>query len=408
LNDIITKAIPRPDEHIMIETLLPIGIAQSLFALLFVLTKRPLSVQNKILTTWLLFITALLSTTLAFELSPNFLDYNWFLLGLNFVTFPSFLYLYVKYTRNQEVFQRQDWLHATPLVIIFLLIVLEIYLISDTNSTNNLFHLQFVICTNIFSLIYFSKTLKIIKRYNNEIENNLSYNSMLFNLKWVKHITFGFGFALVLFMVFGLLIKLNIHSGLKPKTVLILLHVLFVYVICFFDFKRQQFEMNFKESEQQLTNTKNDNKNNSYKRTGLKDDDIKLYLQKLEVTMKKDEMWKNPRLVAQDIADLTNIPKHYITQILNTNLNKNFYTFVNEYRTEKAKEMLISDKHKSWSIVAIAYECGFNSKSSFNNFFKKHTGLTPSEFKNNNSNNCNTITAYSNTKPAGIIRELGD
>ena len=98
--------------------------------------------------------------------------------------------------------------------------------------------------------------------------------------------------------------------------------------------------------------------------------------------MTQSEAWKDNELSVAKLSEQTDIPKYYITQILNEKLQKNFYTFVNEYRTEYAKQLIKSPKYANWSLLAIAYECGFNSKSAFNNFFKKYCDMTPSEYKN--------------------------
>ncbi|MCB0845056.1 MAG: AraC family transcriptional regulator, partial [Bacteroidetes bacterium] len=75
------------------------------------------------------------------------------------------------------------------------------------------------------------------------------------------------------------------------------------------------------------------------------------------------------------------IKQHYITQVLNEQLKKNLYTFVNEFRANEVIRLFKDNNYNNWSITAIAFEAGFNSKSSFNTFFKKYTGKTPSEFR---------------------------
>ena len=80
-----------------------------------------------------------------------------------------------------------------------------------------------------------------------------------------------------------------------------------------------------------------------------------------------------------------NVPKHQLTEVLNTEIGKNFFQFVNGYRIEAVKAMLADNKSK-YSIEAIGYECGFSSKSSFFTVFKNLTGQTPLEYKNSISN----------------------
>ena len=72
---------------------------------------------------------------------------------------------------------------------------------------------------------------------------------------------------------------------------------------------------------------------------------------------------------------------HNLSQVINAKLGKNFYDFVNEYRVEEVKRRLRDPKYTNLKILAIGMDAGFNTKSTFNAFFKKHTGLTPSQYR---------------------------
>lgn len=88
----------------------------------------------------------------------------------------------------------------------------------------------------------------------------------------------------------------------------------------------------------------------------------------------------NMYLNLSELAESLNTYPHYLTQILNTIFYQNFYDFINSYRTDEAKNELINPHNNNLTILAIAYNCGFNSKSSFNRIFKQKTGVTPSEY----------------------------
>jgi len=75
------------------------------------------------------------------------------------------------------------------------------------------------------------------------------------------------------------------------------------------------------------------------------------------------------------------LPNH-LSQIINQYEEKNFYDFVNSYRVEEFITLAKKDIDKNFNLLGLAYEAGFNSKSSFNQVFKKITGKTPSEFLN--------------------------
>jgi len=76
-----------------------------------------------------------------------------------------------------------------------------------------------------------------------------------------------------------------------------------------------------------------------------------------------------------------NIISHYLSQVINEQFNLNFFDFVNRYRVEVFKEKIKDTVFRNYSLLGIAFECGFNSKSAFNRIFKQATGLTPSQFK---------------------------
>jgi len=96
--------------------------------------------------------------------------------------------------------------------------------------------------------------------------------------------------------------------------------------------------------------------------------------------MDRKKLYLNPELTLAEVSDELLIPKHHLTQAMNTELGKNFYAYINELRVKKFMEMVVNPKFKDYTFLAIAFECGFNSKSTFNSVFKRITNFTPSEY----------------------------
>ena len=92
-------------------------------------------------------------------------------------------------------------------------------------------------------------------------------------------------------------------------------------------------------------------------------------------------MYLNPNLNLKDISDELSISKGYVSNLINKHANKNFNDYINHFRVEEIKKMLIDSHFNKYTVLAIGLEAGFNSKSSFNNVFKKFTNLTPSAYK---------------------------
>ena len=118
-----------------------------------------------------------------------------------------------------------------------------------------------------------------------------------------------------------------------------------------------------------------------YEYSSLSSQDIARYKEKLLAYLEREKPYTENDLKAQDLADLLGIPSYQLSQIINTELHRNFYDLINSYRIEEAKRRLTDPANQHFTILAIAYDVGFNSKSAFNSAFKKYTKMTPSQYK---------------------------
>lgn len=105
------------------------------------------------------------------------------------------------------------------------------------------------------------------------------------------------------------------------------------------------------------------------------------YLKKLLLLMDTEKPYLDPVLHIDQLAEKMCIPGYQLSQLINKKLNRNFFDFINEYRINEAKRKLSGPEGKTKNILQIAYDVGFNSRSSFNTAFKKFTGTSPSQFK---------------------------
>ncbi len=126
-------------------------------------------------------------------------------------------------------------------------------------------------------------------------------------------------------------------------------------------------------------------KNSGFSNKAGFDPQVKEQLGQIKKFMETDEPFMDASLTLHTLAKKTNIPSRELSILINHHLNKHFFDFVNEYRIEKAMELLTSPDRREFTVLEILYEVGFNSKSSFNTAFKKHTGFTPTEYRRRNS-----------------------
>ncbi|MBN8820455.1 MULTISPECIES: AraC family transcriptional regulator [unclassified Spirosoma] len=101
-------------------------------------------------------------------------------------------------------------------------------------------------------------------------------------------------------------------------------------------------------------------------------------LQRIRSAFRDDALHRQPKLTVDDVATFLHLPPRYISFLVNTRCATNFTTFVNQYRVDEVIQKLGDPKQQYKTILAIALEAGFNSKSSFNQVFKDHTGKAPS------------------------------
>jgi AraC-like DNA-binding protein len=119
----------------------------------------------------------------------------------------------------------------------------------------------------------------------------------------------------------------------------------------------------------------------SYQKSGLTDEEAQSHLKDLLQIMDIKKPYLNSDLTLKDLAAELSISQHNLSEILNTQLNRNFYDFVNGYRIEEVKRRMSDLESEKYSLLAIAYDSGFNSKSAFNTIFKKQTNVTPSQYR---------------------------
>ena len=117
-----------------------------------------------------------------------------------------------------------------------------------------------------------------------------------------------------------------------------------------------------------------------YQSSGLNQQDLINVVEKIKRYIKSEKAYLNAELKLSDVAKELNIPSHHISQALNQVENQSFSDFINKYRVREVRYMLENDAQQRLTLMAIAKQCGFNSKTSFYRVFKKFTGKTPIDY----------------------------
>lgn len=117
-----------------------------------------------------------------------------------------------------------------------------------------------------------------------------------------------------------------------------------------------------------------------YRKSTLDAGQMGVLFEKVKSVLESGRLFLKPDLTLLELADAVGIPKHQLSQVINSCYPGNFFDLVNDYRVDEFKRLAFSSDKKHLSLLGIAQEAGFNSKASFYNVFRKKTGMTPAEY----------------------------
>lgn len=124
-----------------------------------------------------------------------------------------------------------------------------------------------------------------------------------------------------------------------------------------------------------------------YQKVGYDTEKLQAFVSTLEIYLENDRPYLDMDLTFDRLSEDTGISKHDLSYVLNQHLNTNFYQLINYKRVDYFLEHIHEIETEAKSILELAFESGFNSKSTFNKYFKLHTGTSPSDYIKNRENN---------------------
>ncbi|WP_411032048.1 helix-turn-helix domain-containing protein [Spongiimicrobium sp. 3-5] len=294
---------------------------------------------------------------------------------------PAYMF-YVKSTLNRYQFKWTGLLHLLPFILAVLFLS-PFYFLGTTDKITFLKSLAalpiqiltletaiFLIAQISLSLAYVAYSVKILKMhqaYNTNKSLSKKYN-------WLIKLSNGFFIfwlvdflAIAVYIAYGEIQQEVYYVTMLSCTVFIVLIVLFAI-------------KNNKIFSQVFLNYSD----NRYVTSKMSHSDMVKHLNELIEFMDLNKPYLNSELTLQKLSTVVDKPNYVISQVLNVALGKSFYEFVNEYRYKEVKERLIDPQHENLTILAIAFDCGFNNKNTFNRVFKQLSGITPSQFLRQN------------------------
>lgn len=356
------------------------GISIALFISALLLTKANKSHADYILAIWMLLNAAHL--TLFYLIANETINDFPFILGVIFplpLMHGVFLYFYVASMTHQ--FPKKKWLlplHFTPSILTWLYLIpfftmpkdqkLEVFKNEGADYTTFLSILQMTVFLS--GVIYVIWSSWLLNKHKTQIRSQFSSVEKK-ELNWLRLLTYGLGLVWVLVIV-------------SQNDFIIFIGVsVFVILIGFFGIKQNKIYGN--EALPITTDPPEDIieiilPKEKYASAKLADEKVTSYYEKLQRLMSEKKVFTDPELSLNDLASKMDIHPNYLSQIINRKEQKTFYDLINSYRVEEFKRLISIPKNQQFTLLSLAYDCGFNSKSSFNRYFKKMTGQTPSQY----------------------------
>lgn len=244
---------------------------------------------------------------------------------------------------------------------------------SEFRSTMMVSLVCFVVSGILYPVISYLK----IGKYQKMITQNFAYAEKI-SMKWLKFLILGLAVIVgVVAVTYILQEGIGLEFGFNIDLIFFLLIVVFIFLLGYFGIRYQGI---FSEGHRSGNNIVDPRSNGEYKKSGLKPSEAQGLQERLRDLMASRKPFLEPKLSLSDLAVELKTTPNNLSQVINQYEEKNFYDFVNGYRVNEFIERATLPENKNLNLLGVAFDSGFNSKSSFNEVFKKHTGQTPSKY----------------------------
>ena len=359
------------------------GIILSAFHSFVLFSKNDKRLSDYVLALWFCFSGISLFSFFLVYSDKHLIYPSLTVLGMPFpLLIGPLLLLYTKYQTTTNSFKKSDLLHVFPFAIVFFLFV-NIYFLPFESRSEILrsggrgYEMQGFIkllAIYISGMVYIPWSAKKLLDYKKNINNQFS-NTERINFNWL------------LYLIIGMAIVWIIILFVQDDRFIFGAVSLFIIWMSYFGTKQVQiFRANSFPSEEEEPHSDICEENNRdeetprYSKSSLNVENILEIHAALIKVLNEKQPYLNPELKLTDLAVLLGVHPNHLSQVINSQCGKSFYDLINERRIQEFIFRLKQKESKQYTLVALAFDCGFNSKASFNRNFKKYTQLTPSDY----------------------------
>lgn len=291
---------------------------------------------------------------------------------------PVIYFYLVSQTNNDFRFQIKDAWHLLPFAIYLAYHLIVFFqgkpFVHYWMANVDLPYLAtvFEIVTLISNYVYLYLAIRHYGKYRKWIETVYS-NTEEISLSWYRNFLFIASFGVTISWIFNAVEEFGSGLSYTQDWWEYLFIVVIIYIISIQGYNQSQTVYIQFESKS----------NNDSSSAQLPDDEeIESWKKRILQLLEEKQLYLQPELTLRQIAMELKAPSSTISQAINVGFDKNFSTFINDYRVEAFKKEAKDPANKHLSLLAIAMNCGFNSKATFNRVFKNSTGISPSKYLN--------------------------
>lgn len=363
------------------EVIISAGVVQGFFLAFILLTnkngKKP---PNRILSILLIILSFSISHSTFFV---NNIDIPYKIKEPFILLIGPLLLFYFRESTGLQPLRRSDVFHIFPFFLFFIILFPMLTFGHASAYSEFLFQNSVLLTVAMWTLgivqygFYWGIVLRLYHKHTSSIESEFS-NTDGKTLSWMKSFFQIFG------LCFGLLaitIPIAIHSENYSLVVTIANFALSItiFILGYKGIFQEEVFSNRIELETVFAKESTNQNDTDVQRAT---EEVKKIVPKLLSYMKENKPYLNEGLTLTELARQLGISRNHLSLVINTGVGDTFYTFINKYRVEEVKRLIADPKNANFTILSLAYEAGFPSKSSFHSIFKNVTGLTPTEYRN--------------------------
>lgn len=359
------------------------GIIITFFLVVILASKKNKSEADKILASWLFFT--------GFHLFLYYLHYKNdfasfpFLLGFE-LPMPllqgPFLYLYTSALTNQNQHKKYNIFHFLPFIMAIIILIpffklsfeekLKVFQNEGKGYENLILILYSAVL--ISGIVYALLSLQKLSKHRKNISEAFSSTEKI-NLSWLQYLILGSSIIWIVVIFFN-------DEYIFSVVVFYLIFIGYFGIKQVGIFTNQAFSENRIPtiSSSKINETETFSEKIKYEKSSLNTTELNSIHQNLIRLMATEKLYKNPDLTLAELSQKLNIHPNVLSQVINSVEGKNFYDYINSQRVAEFKKLILLPENQKFTLLSVAFECGFNSKTAFNRNFKKETGLSPSEY----------------------------